>query len=592
MKKIYLLAVAFMLLGEAGAEEVSSVSFNPSRLGDYEVVKVSERANLYGGLNVSSDLQITSRDAGTVTMQNNTRDTRGVPQNKYLFRGINPETPAEYTQLNAPSAQVRLFVSGDNVGKVLTYNAATDTLNVGLSALEGASSYAIPLSIQGGTLEFTGQGPNGSYNKDSFINQLAAHANLLQYARELNVVDGKRHSEDVLNITGNEGSYVPLINANLQELSGMTTHGFTLGGGDIPHPAGHTFSDANDSNLVNLCLGSTCTNESGNSISAEQCNLAWVDRYISNTANTVKVLALENCTAGCTSVDEIYYQEAPCGQSQVEVDSLGPGTQYPNALTIGPGISGGFTGIARRRVKKYVNCATGERRYEFLDGPAWDTSDCKKTCWVKDGIEDDYRQDFTCVNCNYPPMTRWQQALGTTYCKGMSDNPPSSSDSISALRRPEEITGVVCDREHINETGIAAYLQVYRKAGIGFVNWYRCSSAAKPIRYKCREFTPAQYSVNASRCVTNWENQWTLQYVNETMSEFVADKSCSQVYTDLNNSNNCGTGYNGTPKCCFSYCSGVCSAENLNIQWWLFDPITSGKCRVTLARCTQALVPR
>ena len=69
MKKLYLL----LLLGvcmPAAAEMVSTISYNPSRLGQYSSLKVSKDAAFLGGLYVNGNFSI----AGNTTWQNNSSD--------------------------------------------------------------------------------------------------------------------------------------------------------------------------------------------------------------------------------------------------------------------------------------------------------------------------------------------------------------------------------------------------------------------------------------------------------------------------------------------------------------------------------------
>lgn len=65
MKKILTTGLCLALASIGGAEVIQSVNFNPARFGQYERLKVSEQANLKGGLKAKS-MQVQS--AGTVDL--------------------------------------------------------------------------------------------------------------------------------------------------------------------------------------------------------------------------------------------------------------------------------------------------------------------------------------------------------------------------------------------------------------------------------------------------------------------------------------------------------------------------------------------
>ena len=89
MKKIYLLMLLISLTVSAVAEEISSVAFNPSRLGQFTHLKVSGKATLHGGIDGGgvpvADLYINSN--GSVVMQNNTEQAGGLPEDVHPYAG-------------------------------------------------------------------------------------------------------------------------------------------------------------------------------------------------------------------------------------------------------------------------------------------------------------------------------------------------------------------------------------------------------------------------------------------------------------------------------------------------------------------------
>lgn len=65
MKKILTTGLCLALASIGGAEVIQSVNFNPARFGQYERLKISEKANLKGGLKANS-MQVQS--AGTIDL--------------------------------------------------------------------------------------------------------------------------------------------------------------------------------------------------------------------------------------------------------------------------------------------------------------------------------------------------------------------------------------------------------------------------------------------------------------------------------------------------------------------------------------------
>lgn len=198
MKRILLLLFG-LLLGSAAyaAEMVSSVSFNPSRMGEYTYLKVSDKATLSGGLNATT-LNINS--GGTVAMN------ADLPGRIYDVPTV---TGASGSAINMPNT----VFHGNTSNTYASYKSEDTATPSGL----------LPnVNVKGGTMTF---------NNDSYIQTLDA-VNILK--QKVGTLKG-----GTLEITGNGGGTVSLYDDG-------NTAGFYLAGNDIPEPtAAHTNTNKN-----------------------------------------------------------------------------------------------------------------------------------------------------------------------------------------------------------------------------------------------------------------------------------------------------------------------------------------------------------
>ena len=177
MKKLFItgLMVAVMPCAVLQAEVIQTINFNPARLGQYERLKVSEKATFQGGLTAQS-MQV--RSGGTVSI--NESNSGALAYDIPLLDGrkgsqtddVVNNFPAEPT-LDFPGT---CFSSLENcVGS----NTTTGNLNV---------------KFNGGAASF--KGPAGYNDPASRINQITTDANRLRLESVYATVKGK------LNITG------------------------------------------------------------------------------------------------------------------------------------------------------------------------------------------------------------------------------------------------------------------------------------------------------------------------------------------------------------------------------------------------------
>jgi len=381
MKSNWLLGLLVLAVVPVSAETVSSVSFNPSRLGNYQVLRVSGAATLRGGLQ-TTDLEIKSKPLNEVCMTDSSGaiiydevqqlDDNG---NAILDESGNPV----YVRV------CRVDSAQSDPGGTVTFNGPSSgqTYAVGSLAGEGASvfnisnafvrgsggtssTYAIsqnawvsqsdifPLTVKGGSVSMTGG--------DSYIGTLTANNNLFQYAKSL-TVDG------TLSITGalSDGNYtsVPLLNSAGDESASTT--GFKLGSINIPSPKSAVYRPTTAQDY---------TAPAELDLSNNNCTLAWTKRPVtlknaSDTPVARWVLGFKNCSPLCSpTAPEQYYRVLPCGRMN--------GHRYigiKKALKVRQTICENNEPVEQ---DCYYNattksCYTDE---EVASGVMWDTSNC------------------------------------------------------------------------------------------------------------------------------------------------------------------------------------------------------------------------
>ena len=197
MKHILLFCLSLFLSVPSFAEIISSVSFNPSRMGEYTYLKITDKANLKGGLNAAT-MNINS--GGTVTM---------TTDNSARIYDVPTVTGASGSAINMPNTAFH----GNTSNTYSSYKSESTSAPSGL----------LPsVAAKGGTQ---------TYNNDSYIQTLDA-VNMLK--QKVGTLKG-----GTLEVTGNGGSTVGLYDSG-------NTAGFHLAGNDIPEPtAAHTNTGTN-----------------------------------------------------------------------------------------------------------------------------------------------------------------------------------------------------------------------------------------------------------------------------------------------------------------------------------------------------------
>ena len=235
MKKLFY--VCFLLLGSVSlyaAETISSVSFNPSRMGEYTYLKVADKATLKGGLKTP---QLNVSVGGTVS--------------------VYPDTSSRVYGINQVNGQVQTAIEmentvfhGNNVNQYAGYKSETNSTPGGLLNT---------MSIYGGDQEYT---------QDSYIRTLDA-VNILR--QRVGTLKSGR-----LSIGGDNGRALSLY-------EGDSTYGFYLAGNDIPEP---TSAHTNTGQDLNNCTLAWEKRKTSDSPSQEVWLLALKDCNASGTTPT------------------------------------------------------------------------------------------------------------------------------------------------------------------------------------------------------------------------------------------------------------------------------------------------------------------
>ncbi|MGN0023988.1 MAG: hypothetical protein ACI351_00970 [Candidatus Avelusimicrobium sp.] len=257
MKKLWVL----LLLGlsfPAGAEIVSTISYNPARMGQYDYLKVSKEAVFKGGLEVSTDLNVNS--SGTVEMEWDASNANKIYNVPTVTGGANTAVDMPNTTFRGGAALT---------SNASAYNAANTTV----------PTTTLEVGLNGGSLSAT--------SKDSYVGTLNGENTYQHYttnlnANTLNIID---KSGNTVGLTQEDGTY-----------GGSTTYGFHLAGVDIPYPTGSFVQKTGTTALSTtsrlLCWVPRCTKGG---------KVAWVLSLVANTTSCPASTSNISCTQ--TTID-------------------------------------------------------------------------------------------------------------------------------------------------------------------------------------------------------------------------------------------------------------------------------------------------
>ena len=179
MKKILTTGLCLALASIGGAEVIQSVNFNPARFGQYERLKISEKANLKGGLKANS-MQVQS--AGTIDLNATPSTDQG--NLAYLITKLDGTLGHSHVGDDFPATPTLEFPATcfSSLESCVTATA-TGTLNVKFQ--KGAARFHAPSSY--------------TTAPESRIKQITTEANRLRLEAVYANIHGK------LNVTGNGG---------------------------------------------------------------------------------------------------------------------------------------------------------------------------------------------------------------------------------------------------------------------------------------------------------------------------------------------------------------------------------------------------
>lgn len=289
------------------AEVVSSVSFNPSRMGEYTYLKVTDKANLKGGLDTPV---LNIQSGGTVSMQTDSSSR--------LY-----EIPTVKGETNSRIDMPNTAFHGNTANTYSSYESESSTTPTGLLA---------DVNVKGGTQ---------TYKKDSYIQTLRAVNILKQKATTL--------KGGTLTVNGNSGSSVELYDDD-------TTLGFHLAGNDIPEPtSAHTNTNKNLTN----CQLVWEKRKTSDSPAQEVYLLALKNCSTSSGEVTYDCEWEKGSLMACSIPHNSYCQLVGDWQSIMEVSSCGARGSVATSLAGCPAATPGGICVVREQKTSVFQCATG-----------------------------------------------------------------------------------------------------------------------------------------------------------------------------------------------------------------------------------------
>lgn len=180
MKNIIITGLSLLLVGvSAQAEVIQSVNFNPARFGQYERLKVSEKATLKGGLKAQS---MRVHSAGTINLE----ETPSAEQGRLAYDIIKLDGSNGYYSL------------GSSFPEKPTLSFPSTCFSSMEDCVDSTNTGALKVAFSDGKARF--HAPNNySDNPSSRIRQITTNANLLRLEALYATIKGK------LNVTGNGG---------------------------------------------------------------------------------------------------------------------------------------------------------------------------------------------------------------------------------------------------------------------------------------------------------------------------------------------------------------------------------------------------
>ena len=180
MKNIIITGLSLLLVGvSAQAEVIQSVNFNPARFGQFERLKVSEKATLKGGLKAQS---MRVHSAGTINLE----ETPSAEQGRLAYDIIKLDGSNGYYSL------------GSSFPEKPTLSFPSTCFSSMENCVDSTNTGALKVAFSDGKARF--HAPNNySDNPSSRIRQITTNANLLRLEALYATIQGK------LNVTGNGG---------------------------------------------------------------------------------------------------------------------------------------------------------------------------------------------------------------------------------------------------------------------------------------------------------------------------------------------------------------------------------------------------
>ena len=505
-------AFLFAAVTVSAQETVSSVSFNPSRLGNFEKLKVSGSATLRGGLQTTNleiggkaNLAITDgtqkvcwplKEDGSCQCNSWQSTNTGSPCEGTAANGscnkwcacLHSDSEGNCTEYDYSYAEVAMPVGVSEGGTVtmsssrpftlaslsspvsivdVSYNGMsmpsatfrqTNTLGHGYQFT--SNSYptgTIPVEVKGGTLDFSGLSAG-----DSFINRLVANNNLIASARKMSI-------SGTLEVAKTAADYAQLVYL----VGGETIQGFELGNIVIPPPV-------RDNMQFTATMASSYTASPG--LDLTKCDLKWIKRKVNDSGVTPRaeyVLGFGDKADG-TQCKPIC-QDGTVGRDTLPADC-----------------PSGSHGYAYYNILRQIHCVNGEPQehvmYIKADGSLSDTptnlntSGCEQDPswkWVYQGKADNdyvsrwvwWNEGWTGIFGGYHPglqtdtkCTLLSFGDAASFPIGMSNNGVVVSLGASKMQRKNQLPSGA-GRTALNDMIRADISVSYAGSGVNFVDF-------------------------------------------------------------------------------------------------------------------------
>ena len=448
MKKFLVWGVGLLAVC-AYAENVPTVTFNPSRMGDYSWLKVSDEAKLKGGLKTKT-LDLYGR---STTIQDNT-------------------TPDPRDPLYA-TTEVQSITSNNNKYTHLIAKDAVFAKDAGAYACSTLPSEVCfqeqpaTLEVSGGHVEFqnTSGGAGGSTIKKVQLNNAMLQDATQVHVSEMNVAGITEGTNAFLSPSSTVDEPTTTL-ARVWAVSGpnsgnwedLQSNGLVLGARAIPYPK-----------AVQYYATSGATGTADITLDDPNCKFKWVKRYVAgDEVKAVYVLALDGC--GVENVKTCQEGVIPWVRKTVSCPSTHP------------------DGKAYQNQQLRITCNNGEATVTLEDVGSPDYSRCKKYKYEVFNPNKSYQSrcirhvrlcptrnstDVKDSHCYFGTFKQWVDE-GSFYTKNW--------ETFRSPGRDYHCDPSECSKERAGKTCFERFCFFEPHKTFGVVTWISCNCTGRELK--------------------------------------------------------------------------------------------------------------